>query len=329
MKSKEIAEALGVSPATVSLALNHKPGVNDKTRQRIMDYVKKMNSVTTQTGYIKWIIYISGGFFFEDTITSFFNMSYTRAIQSFQQIRMEVRLLYAYGVDELKEALRISNTDGTAGIAVLCDELEKESMEALHACQLPLVLMDSDYAVAGSDTVNYNNEMAVYDSMDYLVKHGMKKITYLSNGYQHHNFIKRREAFARYKEEHPAIETEIITVGNEMEQIIVSLSHYLKDNITDALLSENFFVSVGVSKVAELLNISIPDDLSVFGIDPMPDTAMANFILSHIKIPHAYRSGCVAELLINQMATGREKPIRNMLVRGELVEGNSVASKSN
>ena len=39
VKSKEVAEALGVSTATVSLAINGKPGVNEETRKRILEYI--------------------------------------------------------------------------------------------------------------------------------------------------------------------------------------------------------------------------------------------------------------------------------------------------
>ena len=35
LKSKDIAEMLNISPATVSLALNNKPGVSLETRNKI------------------------------------------------------------------------------------------------------------------------------------------------------------------------------------------------------------------------------------------------------------------------------------------------------
>ena len=41
LKAKEIAKELGVSPATVSLALNDRPGINQETKQRILDYIQE------------------------------------------------------------------------------------------------------------------------------------------------------------------------------------------------------------------------------------------------------------------------------------------------
>ena len=43
MKAKEIARLLGVSPSTVSLVLNNKPGVGEETRQQILKLLKENN----------------------------------------------------------------------------------------------------------------------------------------------------------------------------------------------------------------------------------------------------------------------------------------------
>ncbi|WP_395026342.1 helix-turn-helix domain-containing protein, partial [Robinsoniella sp.] len=45
LKAKDIAEALKVSPATVSLALNDRPGVNAETKKRILEYTEQMQEL--------------------------------------------------------------------------------------------------------------------------------------------------------------------------------------------------------------------------------------------------------------------------------------------
>ena len=40
IKLREIAEELGVSPATVSLAVNDRPGISAKTKERILAHIR-------------------------------------------------------------------------------------------------------------------------------------------------------------------------------------------------------------------------------------------------------------------------------------------------
>ena len=45
----DIAKMAGVSPSSVSLAINNRPGVSESTRRRIMDIVKQTNFVPSQS----------------------------------------------------------------------------------------------------------------------------------------------------------------------------------------------------------------------------------------------------------------------------------------
>ena len=46
IKAADIARNLNLSKATVSLVLNNKPGVSEKTRRRIFDYIEEVSGKT-------------------------------------------------------------------------------------------------------------------------------------------------------------------------------------------------------------------------------------------------------------------------------------------
>ena len=50
IKLREIAEELGVSPATVSLAVNDRPGISAKTKERILAHIRSKEEEGTGTG---------------------------------------------------------------------------------------------------------------------------------------------------------------------------------------------------------------------------------------------------------------------------------------
>ncbi|MBR2262735.1 MAG: helix-turn-helix domain-containing protein, partial [Firmicutes bacterium] len=56
MKSKDLAQLLGVSPATISLLLNHKPGLSQTLRDRLTDQIIELgygDMLTERSGAAK------------------------------------------------------------------------------------------------------------------------------------------------------------------------------------------------------------------------------------------------------------------------------------
>ena len=43
MKAKDLAKKLGVSPATISLVLNNKPGISDSLRQSLLKKIRELD----------------------------------------------------------------------------------------------------------------------------------------------------------------------------------------------------------------------------------------------------------------------------------------------
>lgn len=170
VKSKEVAEALGVSTATVSLAINGKPGVNEETRKRILEYISgQQGKDVTKGTFVKLIIFENSPRVLSGGMGSFFRITYVESVERLQRDKLEVRLVYAYGYEELKEALLKSNTDGTRGILLRADEFGEKDYELISLCRVPLVMSDCGSGEAGWNMVNFNNRQAVFQGMEYLL----------------------------------------------------------------------------------------------------------------------------------------------------------------
>lgn len=77
LKAKEIAKELGVSEATVSLALNDRPGINKETKQKILTYIREREDELRQKeeqgqqgdkGGILMLNYVKNGIWQESSI---------------------------------------------------------------------------------------------------------------------------------------------------------------------------------------------------------------------------------------------------------------------
>ena len=220
VKSKEVAEALGVSTATVSLAINGKPGVNEETRKRILEYISgQQGKDVTKGTFVKLIIFENSPRVLSGGMGSFFRITYVESVERLQRDKLEVRLVYAYGYEELKEALLKSNTDGTRGILLRADEFGEKDYELISLCRVPLVMSDCGSGEAGWNMVNFNNRQAVFQGMEYLKAHGCRRIVYFQNAEAIYNFRARREAFLEYLNRNPEISGSFWETGNEREEI--------------------------------------------------------------------------------------------------------------
>lgn len=67
MTNKELAQKLNISPATLSLILNDKPGISDATRKKVlkqlasMGYGDMIRKNTPKTGNLCFVVYKKHG----------------------------------------------------------------------------------------------------------------------------------------------------------------------------------------------------------------------------------------------------------------------------
>ena len=330
VKSKEVAEALGVSTATVSLAINGKPGVNEETRKRILEYISgQQGKDVTKGTFVKLIIFENSPRVLSGGMGSFFRITYVESVERLQKDKLEVRLVYAYGYEELKEALLKSNTDGTKGILLRADEFGDKDYELISLCRIPLVMSDCDPREYGWNTVNFNNRQAVFKGMNHLKAHGCRKIVYFQNTEAIYNFRARREAFWEYMKRNPEMEGSFWETGNDLEEIEKRAAEYIRqcEEMPDAVFLENFLVSVGTAQALMKMGISVPDQISLLGIDAIPATVLLPDELTHFEVPHKKRSVLMAELLIELMNRPDDGSGRVVLVNEKMAVGNSVNMK--
>lgn len=324
IKSKDIAEALGISTATVSLALNDKPGVNETTKKRVRDYLAACETKPREMGFVKWIIYIASREMFSGEVRTYFEIGYEQALMQLQRARIEVKLVYVYSEEELERGLSVSNHDGTAGIILRCDEFSSEMFRLLDCCKVPLVLEDSRSAVKDADVLNFNNRQAVWDGLNYLKELGMVKIYYIKNHYNLYNFQARRDAYIEYMRVNPELKGCILEVGGDLQAGESEIVKCMKAERPDAFFLEDYHISMRIIELLKKMGVCVPEELSLLGIDAMPDSVIAPYQLTHFNVPHAYRSFCTAKLLLERINEKKPIPGRALYLHEDFVEGESI-----
>ena len=131
ISAKELAQKLNVSPATISMVLNHKPGISEETRDRVLSAAKKYGYDLTKYSYslaetknICFIIYKKNGQVVTDT--PFFSDLTEGISNTCQTNGLSLSILYVYGNQAVEPQLKELYEKEYHGILLLATEMTQE-----------------------------------------------------------------------------------------------------------------------------------------------------------------------------------------------------------
>ena len=335
IKAIDIAEELGISKATVSLALNNKPGVSETTRQQVLECRKKLESRQAAAAasdsdlagsVIKLVVFnchnqmgdvINLRILSENTID--------RIAKEWGAIA-EV-LYYDPSVDDPTTLLNYCASSRVRGIVVGGYEVEKNSRfieEQLLALGKPTVIYDCNL----SDNIScviYNNSGAVHMCTERLAAAGHPDIIYFSRSITIYNYASRRIAFRDIvRDPESGITGRIVPLGTLVEEIEQNaIAYFTKHGVPDAMLLESYHVTIGVVKALRTLNISVPEETSFIGIDEVPDYMVGGLNFTHVTVPHVEKAVRAMDVLKYEITRSMDTKVK-VYLNCKLVEGDTV-----
>lgn len=337
VKMVDVARYLGVSKATVSLAVNNKPGVNEQTRRKILKCIEEMEKVENPFSVRRPIQE-------EDTAgrvqESGIQDSYSYNTEEKKMIKVVIinhqkqvvcdpeldlwsevlktfdaearRLGYLYGLaymndadEEVEELIQECNLDMVAGIIVFGTEMIKDDFKKIDRIKKPVVLYDCESVNGEYTSVCIDNKGAVKQALELLWNTGVRDIRYLGTDKEIYNFRKRREAFqdTLIKWEHVPKKSDIIKLGTTISEITEQAEGWFKrERLPEAVLFENYQVSIGVMAALRKMGIHVPEDIKIIGIDEVPEYMTSGLALTQLRIPHAQRATMAMELLHKEIS---------------------------
>lgn len=331
VKAVQIAEDLGISKATVSLALNGKPGVSEQTRNKILeykDYLEKGGQAPAAGkagGQIVILLVINGK-----------NISYNSEIDLLTEVlaacETEARkkgytlsVLYADIQKEPIENFVEKYSSGQAdGVILIATELEDDQIRKFESIRAPMVIYDNESPDAMHNCVAADNALGVRRAVEYLFAKGCRNITYLANRETIYNFRKRREAYCSVMLEHNLIPYQsIVEIGTTVNSVKEAMRSYLNTHkLPDAFIMENYQVTIGTMQVLKEKGVHIPAELQLVGIDTVPAFMTADCKMTAVSIPHAERAVLAMMMLEREMTEPMNIKSR-VLIDCKLVMGES------
>lgn len=334
IKAKDIARSLGVSTAAVSLALNNKPGIGEKTRKKILAYydgIKKKNKILIENYSNIMILVVKknkgivcdSGIDIWSEVLSVFDKETKKAGYGL------IITYYDIEIDDIEKVKEQCRREDIAGIILVATEMERDEFTPFVEIKKPLIIYDNDFESLDYDSIVINNKLGVKKAVEFLINKGHKDIIYIKNNNDIYNFFERRKGFKEGMEENRlSYSSKIISLGSSINEIYENMLDYIeKNDVPEAFIMENYQVSIGVIKALKKKKISIPEKISLLGIDSLPEHTIWDFELDVVKISHDKRAEIAMKCIFERINNEQKEKIQ-ISVATKFSFGNSIKDKN-
>lgn len=272
--AKDIAEALHVSTATVSLVLNHKPGVSEARRREILekiqelecDYLLKNETVTVKR--LGFVVYKRTGKIIDEFP---FFLYWLEAINRvIQESEYEMGIIYMNPEDE-EERIQVIKNAQYDGLIIYAVEMYPENLRIFGSLDIPCVYMDNSFFGEGVDTVTIDNQLGIRQAIGCLVDRGHREIGYIKSSYKIDSFDERFDVYKKALEEQGLVmyPEYVMEVGYSEADTERDALQYLEQagRLPTAFAGDNDLLVCRVVNAMKKRGIRIPEDVSVVGFD--------------------------------------------------------------
>ena len=295
---KEIAEAAGVSIATVSRVINNKPDVGSETRERVLEELERHNYeyrggaagdglqligfVNNYRQYPASSDYVASLLVGCQERSS--NHAYNLVMVDSDAIQKEMRWPGRYGVIER-----------LAGVVWSMPVFEQPYAAFLQSRGIPYVVINNLKHGVTAPLVESDNYTAIRQAVEYLVGMGHSKIGFVGGALDIANMEDRYKGYLQHMAEF-GLEVNRDWVIDDLtgvdEQNAIEGSYRLlgRRNLPTALITASESVALGVYRVFKAREIRIPEDVSIVSFD---DTRLSELMSPPITTfrQHLHRMG--------------------------------------
>jgi LacI family transcriptional regulator len=317
---REVAARAGVSPITVSRALNNTGYVSPEVRARVLqaaaelDYVPNAVARSLRSSKTHLLALLAG-------ITNPFWASVARGIEDTATEAGYSVLLCNTDDDPAKEARYIDQLVRRRidGFIIAATKDSAPILQGLGRHQ-PFVLVDRVVEGVEADIVRGDNCGAAYRMTGHLLSTGYTRIGVIS-GARNVSTAEERVAGYRAAMAEAGLDSreDMVLYGRYTESWGFEATRHFMTGPTppDALFAANNFIALGVLEALHTLGLQVPQDVAVVCFDDTTNLSSARFLTTASQ-PADQMGRTAARLLIERIAAP-DTPTRDIVLPIELV----------
>lgn len=343
---QQIADYLGVSKFVVSKALSGKGGVNENTKERVIEAASQLGYFAQKNAYVKNIkppssasltdrgkqsvIVLMPNIRFQTKDSLYWGKILEGISQTLESEGLGMVIVSEQRMDNFANILNPSGILGLIGVGEISTSLLLE----VHRIGLPMVLVDHEDPLIPTDTVFANNVDSITRLTKHLIGLGHQRLQFVGDVRFSRSFRDRWIGFRSALEESglpvsgmddPMLTLTGIERGEYWEEMKSWFTKRKKvDKLPTALVCANDSIGTTVCAALQSLNIAVPQEVSVTGFDNIEDAYRGTPPLTTVHVPKETMGRRAVEKLLNRIASPHE-PLEKILISAEIVYRDSVA----
>lgn len=344
MTNREIAEKLGISPAALSLIINHKPGVSDTTRNAVINSLHEMNcdylikkAPVVPSNNLCFIIYKRHGEVLD--LHPFFLLLMENIENHARTYGYNILLCTIDKRRPMEPQIQHLRELDCQGAIIFATEMADEDMKEFSVLQIPYVTMDNDFTRLACNSISINNQMGTFQAIEYLIKMNHTRIGYLKSNIRISSFEERHTGYENSLQYFGLsfAPSDIVTVHYTEEGSYRDVKQYLEtspsSSLPDAFVCDDDTIAVGALRAFAEHGIHVPQDISIIGFNDRPACEMTEPPLTSVNVSkRTFAAETVDELIRlieNQENITPETRSKKIRIGTKLVIRESAGQKNN
>lgn len=334
---QQIADHLGVSKFVVSKALSGKGGVNETTKERVIQAASQLGYFSQKNAYIRSpkterpasksggkqsVIILMPNIRFQTKESLYWGRIVEGISGGLEEMGLGMVIISEQSVDNFVHVLNPEGILGLIGVGQISTPLLLE----VHRLGMPIVLVDMEDPLIPSDTVFVNNMDAMAKLTNYLIGIGHRQLEFIGSDQFSRSFRDRHTGFRISLEEHglsapvqEGLALQELEKGDIEAEVKSWLSRKLKAKaMPTALVCANDSIAVTVVHVLNELGLKVPSDLSVTGFDNIEDSIQSAVRLTTVHVPKEAMGRRAVQKLLERIERPLE-PMEKILLAGDIV----------
>lgn len=321
---EDVAREAGVSRATVSLALNGKPGVAPETRRRILEIAERLNYrpnasarglVLQRTQTIGVIVPDIGSPFYAELVRG---VEEEASRQGFYLILATTR----GKPSREKTCFRLLGERRVDGMLILTPRGDEDLIQRIQARGFPLVVVDRDIqSTDGVVEVIVDNFHGALSAVEHLIAVGCRRIGFINGIPELQASQDRLRGYKVALQEHGlTVDPKLIVIGNfSVEGGYRSMKELLSEaSSLDGVFVASDAMAIGAIRAIREHGLDVPHDIAVVGFDDVPLASQVDPPLTTVRQPIREMGETACRLLI-QLIEGTEILQRKVIFQTQLI----------